>query len=296
MSSVKDSKDKDPADWKEWKKIYQNTIRHSQFEWNFAIEVIPNVKGLKPSQVIPQHPFIGRDGREYHMDFAIISERVNIAIELEGWDKTNTGTGKTKKEHDDFNRRIQDLTRLGWKVLTITNAQFMADKLGYANEIRQLMSEPQTEVVVVAKQDNSEVLDSINKLHGTVNKLRAKKSEYPPTTVVIDNSETLARLRKSGIAGFAVIAVLIAMLIFTISRNGNEPIRTPPTERPVVSSQYYEFCKDLKKDYPDGIAESQAAKDKRPKSKAKVDKSVYDTNVHLDGGYGNAPDGVFCDT
>ena len=35
---------------------------------------------------------------------------------------------------------------------------------------------------------------------------------------------------------------------------------------------------------------------KRPKSKAKVDKSVYDTNVHLDGGYGNAPDGVFCDT
>jgi hypothetical protein len=120
IGNMTESKSKDPADWKEWKKTYQNTIRHSQFEWNFAIEVIPNVKGLKPSQVIPQHPFIGRDGREYHMDFAIITERVKIAIELEGYDKTNTGKGKTRKEHDDFSRRIQDLTRLGWKVLTIT--------------------------------------------------------------------------------------------------------------------------------------------------------------------------------
>ena len=259
---MKDSKSKDPADWKEWKIIYQNTIQHSQFEWNFAIDVIPNVKGLKPSQVIPQHPFIGKDGREYHMDFAIVTERVKIAIELEGYDKTNTGTGKTKKEHDEFTRRIQDLTHLGWKVLTISNAQFMADKMGYANEIRQLMSEPQPEVVVVANQDNS---------------------------------ETLNLLKKLGAAGIAVLVALLAVLIFSLSRNGDSPSPTPPSQGIVVVAKHYSYCKDLKKDYPNGIAQSQAAKDKRPDSKAEVNKSVYDENVHLDGGFGNSPDGVFCD-
>lgn len=292
---MEDAKSKDPADWKEWKSIYQNTIRHSQFEWNFAIEVIPNVKGLKPSQVIPQHPFIGKDGREYHMDFAIVTERVKIAIELEGYDKTNTGTGKTKKEHDEFNRRIQDLTHLGWKVLTITNAQFMADKMGYANEIRQLMSEPQPEVVVVANQDNSEVLDSIKNITGMVRELALSPKENSTVTVVRDNSETLTLMKKMGAAGIAVLVALLGILIFSLSRNAGSPSPTPPSQATVVASQYFPYCKDLKKFYPNGIAQSQAAKDKRPNSKAEVNPSVYSVNVHLDGGFSNSPDGVFCD-
>jgi very-short-patch-repair endonuclease len=256
---MKDSKSKDPADWKEWKSIYQNTIRHSQFEWNFAIDVIPNVKGLKPSQVIPQHPFIGKDGREYHMDFAIVTERVKIAIELEGYDKTNTGTGKTKKEHDEFNRRIQDLTHLGWKVLTITNAQFMADKMGYANEIRQLMSEPQPEVVVVANQDNS---------------------------------ETLNLLKKLGAAGIAVLVALLAVLIFSLSRNGDSPSPTPVSKTPVVAPERFNNCEELNRKYPGGIARSQEDKDKKTWSNPVVNRSVYDANSERDGNN----DGVMCDS
>ena len=292
MSNVKDSKDKDPTDWKEWKKIYQNTIRHSQFEWNFAIEVIPNVKGLKPSQVIPQHPFIGRDGREYHMDFAIITERVKIAIELEGYDKTNTGTGKTKKEHDDFNRRIQDLTRLGWKVLTITNAQFMADKMGYANEIRQLMSEPQPEVVVVANQDNSEVLDSIKNMTGMVRKLASSPKENSTVTVVQDNSETLTLIKRMGTAGITVLVALLVILIFSLSRNGDSPSPTPGSQTPVVTPERFKNCEELNKEYPGGIARSQEDKDRKTYSNPVVNKSVYDENSERDGNN----DGVMCDS
>lgn len=102
-----------PADWSEWKKHWRTTIRHSEFEWDFAMDVIPAVIGLQPSQVTPQHPFVGIDGRQYHMDFAIVTEKVKIAIELEGFDKDNSGGGQSKKQHDEFNRRIQSLTALG---------------------------------------------------------------------------------------------------------------------------------------------------------------------------------------
>lgn len=287
-----ESKRKDPADWKEWKKTYQNTIRHSQFEWNFAIEVIPNVKGLKPSQVIPQYPFIGRDGREYHMDFAIITEKVKIAIELEGYDKTNTGTGKTKQEHDDFNRRIQDLTRLGWKPLTITNAQFMADKMGYANEIRQLMSEPQPEVVVVAHQDNSEVLDSIENISGMVRKLASSPKENSTVTVVQDNSEALSLIKRMGIAGITVLVALLAVIMFSLSRNGDSSYPSPGGQTPVVTPERFKNCEELNKVYPDGIARSQEDKDRKTYSNPVVNKAVYDANSARDGNN----DGVMCDS
>ena len=248
-----------PEDWNEWKKLYKNTIRHSQFEWNFAIDVIPEVIGLKPRQVIPQHPFIGRDGREYHMDFAIITEKVKIAIELEGYDKTNSGSGKSKKEHDDFNRRIQHLTRLGWKVLTITNAQFMSDPLGYANEIRQLMVEPQTEVVVVASQDNSETIDLI---------------------------------KKTGTAGLVVIVALIVLLIFVISKNGTESNPVATNISPVVLPATFKNCKALNLVYTNGVARDQASKDRKTYSNPTVNASVYNANRQLDGN----DDGVMCDS
>ena len=248
-----------PADWKEWKKLWKDTIRHSQFEWNFAIDVIPEVIGLKPRQVIPQHPFVGKDGREYHMDFAIITEKVKIAIELEGYDKTNSGSGKSKKEHDDFNRRIQHLTRLGWKVLTITNAQFMSDPLGYANEIRQLMVEPQTEVVVVASQDNSETIDLI---------------------------------KKTGTAGLVVIVALIVLLIFVVSNSGSGSNVSPISVSPIVTPQIFKNCKALNQVYVNGIARDQASKDRKTYSNPIVNASLYNANRQLDGN----DDGVMCDS
>jgi hypothetical protein len=128
-----------------------------------------------------------------------------------------------------------------------------------------------------------------------VHKLASSPKDNSTVTVVQDNSAALTLIKKMWTAGITVLAALLATLIFSLSRNGKSPSPTPASQATVVAVQHFDYCKDLNKVYPDGIAQSQAAKDMRPGSKAEVNKSVYDENIHLDGGYGNLPDGVFCD-
>ena len=253
------SKGQVPADWNEWKKTYQNTIRHSRFEWDFAIDVIPEVIGLKPSQVIPQYPFIGRDGREYHMDFAIISDHAKIAIELEGYDKTGNGTGKSKKEHDEFNRRIQHLTRLGWKVLPITNAQFMKDKMGYANEIRQLMAKSQPDPVVPAAITSSPI--------------QKVSSKFVVSAVSI------------------ALALAIA-IVFVFGRDSTDSDRVGIIPSQFDSGQKFRNCEELNAVFAGGVARDQASRDKKDYSNPVINESVYLANPKLDGNN----DGVMCDS
>ena len=132
------------ADWKAWQRHWRSTILDSGshgFEWNFAQYVLMQVRGLNPNEVTPQRPFTANDGRTLHIDFAIERRDIKIAIEVEGWDKTGSRQGKTKQEHDAFTRRIQSLSADGWVTLTVSNAQFMADKPFYQNQIRQLLLE-----------------------------------------------------------------------------------------------------------------------------------------------------------
>ena len=281
-----------PADWSEWRKHWRTTIRHSEFEWDFAMDVIPAVIGLQPSQVTPQHPFVGIDGRQYHMDFAIVTEKVKIAIELEGFDKDNSGSGQSKKQHDEFNRRIQSLTALGWKPLTITNAQFKSDPMHYANLIRQIILEPNSKKIIAEKQDTTEILESIKKLSGVVRKLDSTSKESPAITVVHSDSEALTSIKKIGVAGITVIAALLAALIFAFSKNGDAPPSTPVIQSPVSAPTVFKNCAALNSFYPGGVAQSQEAKDKKSYSNPIVDRSVYDANRRLDGN----DDGVFCDS
>ena len=281
-----------PADWSEWRKHWRSTIKHTEFEWDFAMDVIPAVIGLQPSQVTPQHPFVGIDGRQYHMDFAIVTEKVKIAIELEGFDKDNSGSGQSKKQHDEFNRRIQSLTALGWKPLTITNAQFKSDPMHYANLIRQIILEPNSKKIIAEKQDTTEILESIKKLSGVVRKLDSTSKESPAITVVHSDSEALTSIKKIGVAGITVIAALLAALIFAFSKNGDAPPSTPVIQSPVSAPTVFKNCAALNSFYPGGVAQSQEAKDKKSYSNPIVDRSVYDANRRLDGN----DDGVFCDS
>ena len=281
-----------PADWSEWRKHWRSTIKHTEFEWDFAMDVIPAVIGLQPSQVTPQHPFVGIDGRQYHMDFAIVTEKVKIAIELEGFDKDNSGGGQSKKQHDEFNRRIQSLTALGWKPLTITNAQFKSDPMHYANLIRQIILEPNSKKIIAEKQDTTEILESIKKLSGVVRKLDSTSKESPAITVVHSDSEALTSIKKIGVAGITVIAALLAALIFAFSKNGDAPPSTPVIQSPVSAPTVFKNCAALNSVYPGGVAQSQEAKDKKSYSNPIVDRSVYDANRRLDGN----DDGVFCDS
>ena len=256
------------------------------------MDVIPAVIGLQPSQVTPQHPFVGIDGRQYHMDFAIVTEKVKIAIELEGFDKDNSGSGQSKKQHDEFNRRIQSLTALGWKPLTITNAQFKSEPMHYAQLIRQIILEPNSEKIIVEKQDNTEILESIKKLSGVVRKLDSTSKESPATTVVHSDSEALTSIKKIGVAGITVIAALLVALIFALSKNGDTPPSTPVIQSPASTPTVFKNCAALKSDYPGGVARSQEAKDKKSYSNPIVNQSVYEANRRLDGN----DDGVICDS
>ena len=274
------------------------------------MDVIPEVIGLKPSQVTPQFPFTGGDGRQYHMDFAIHTDKVRIAIELEGFDKTNSNRGKNRKEHDDFNRRIQSLTALGWRPLTITNAQFKSDPMHYANMIRQIISEPPTETVIIANQDNSEVLKSIEKMSGMIHQIASEPPKNPttinqdnseilksiekmsgmihqiaseppknPTTPNVnqDNTKVLNSMKKIGIVGIAALAVLLAILAFTLLPNTNIP-------------KVYDNCTLLRIDYQYGVARSEEDKAKA-NSRAEVNEAVYNANSRLD----QVPqDGIAC--
>jgi hypothetical protein len=256
------------------------------------MDVIPAVIGLQPSQVTPQHPFVGIDGRQYHMDFAIVTEKVKIAIELEGFDKDNSGSGQSKKQHDEFNRRIQSLTALGWKPLTITNAQFKSEPMHYAHLIRQIMLEPNSEKIIVSKQDNTEILESIKKLSGVVRKLDSTSKGNPAITVVHSDSEVLASIKKIGVAGIIIIAALLAALIFALSKSGDTPPSSPEIQSPVSTPIVFKNCAALNSVYPGGVAQSQEAKDKKSYSNPIVDRSVYDANRRLD----RNDDGVFCDS
>ena len=140
MDKSDDQANERVSSWREWDKRWLKTItRSSGFEWNFAKKVIQIVPGLNPNSVTPQKAFVSNEGRELHMDFAIEVDGVRIAIEVEGWDKTGEQRGKNKEEHDDFNRRIQSLEADGWRVMTVTNAQFMADPGFYASQIRVML-------------------------------------------------------------------------------------------------------------------------------------------------------------
>tara|TARA_Y100000768_G_C23940817_1_gene665030 strand:+ start:125 stop:1192 length:1068 start_codon:yes stop_codon:yes gene_type:complete len=194
--------------WGEWNRKWQRTITaQSPFEWHFAIDVIQKVSGLGPNNVTPQQSFIANDGRERHMDFAIEIDGVKIAIEVEGWDKTGESRGKNKQEHDEFNRRIQSLTSQGWRVLTVTNAQFKRDPIQYIADINKILFEEQTKL-------QSGPSTTTKKSGQTPNEERNVK---PPYALM-------------GLAAIAVLGVVIGVVIWALTRD-SETVDTLETDK-----------------------------------------------------------------
>ena len=264
-----------PKTWKEWEKKYQNVIKHTRYEWDFAKDVLPHVVDLQPSQVIPQHVFINTDGYKCHMDFAVIVDNVKIAIELEGFDKTNSGRGPTKEEHGRFILRQQALTSGGWKSFPITNAQFKRDSMFYALAIRRMIlegSDPHSESV--AKTPNPPPVN---------NKTESVATAPNPPPVNNQNKQQLFIVS-------AIVLGLLAAIILLLTRTApSEVAKTTAGALPVVN---YKNCDALKEVYSGGIARSVADKERKQFSDPIVNKSVYDGNEQLDGNL----DGVMCDS
>jgi hypothetical protein len=237
-----------PADWKEFRNKHKGIIRHSKYEWDFVNDVLVNIPGLKPSQVFPQHEFVGKDGRTYHMDFAIITENVKIAIELEGFDKKGQKQGPSHADHSKQIERLQALTLNGWKAFPITNSQFKNDEHGYAIAIRQLMNT------------------------GTGSEIGSQQRD--------------SRLNKRHLAFLGLLVVLATLIVIAIVES--RPVQTPnETQSNLQTLREFKNCDLLRQQYPDGIVkDSQTLNDPRtvkPGENPLVNKELYEINSGLDG-------------
>lgn len=218
----------EPQDWREWNAKWRKVIvAQSGFEWNFATKVIQIVPGLKPSQVTPQRSFIGNDGRERHMDFGIEVGNRRIAVEVEVWDKTGEDRGKTKAEHDEFNRRVQSLTADGWEVMTVTNAQFMNDPGFYAAQIRQLL--------LPASSTDDSTPSAPNPAKGATTNEEKAAATAEEKVAATPLEETAVKPSKQGhglywVIGLVVGAIaLILILLFGIFNRIGEVSEAPPS-------------------------------------------------------------------
>ncbi len=136
-----------PRNWDEWKTKYWNLVQSQRatgsnvsYEWEFAGSVLRYVSGLPASRVIPQQEFVGENGQILHMDFGIEVNGHKIAIEVEGFDKTGSNMGKTKAEHNNWASRQRSLQAQGWKVIAITNKDFLTNPGKYQRLIEDAMT------------------------------------------------------------------------------------------------------------------------------------------------------------
>lgn len=207
--------------WADWRRKYLRTAKQSPHEWEFLRLVLQEVPGLKPSQLTPQREFVGNDGRTLHMDFGIETPHVKLAIELEGWDKTGNGQGKSKAEHDHFNRRLQSLSAQGWEVLPITNAQFHADPVHYILDISRRIDPRKFELPPVPSQLASPApVASLAPLQVTAESV---PSHTPTIQATTSNKGVIWAVIAVGLA----IAMLIGVLMMQ-----NQPETTTPASPP----------------------------------------------------------------
>lgn len=95
----------------------------SAYERLFVETVLSRIPNLDLASVTAQMPFKDRMGRQRYCDFAITEgDGVRIVIEVDGYDKTGTGTGMSKQEFKDWQRRHASLVSAGWDVLRFANA------------------------------------------------------------------------------------------------------------------------------------------------------------------------------
>lgn len=113
---------KTPGDLDAWLTQHGEQLG-SPFESLFVKSVLTRVDGLNVAALSTQYPFRDSDGRQRYCDFTVVEgDDVQLAIEIDGYDKTGSGQGMTKREFLDWQRRHASLVALGWDVLRFANA------------------------------------------------------------------------------------------------------------------------------------------------------------------------------
>ncbi|PMC13906.1 hypothetical protein CJ230_11985 [Oligella urethralis] len=107
-------------DLKSWIKNNQEKF-DSPYELMFVEKVLAFVEDLEIGTVQTQYEFYDLDGKRRFCDFVLQEGNIRIAIEIDGYDKRNTGQGMTHEDFIDWQRRQAALTAKGWHVLRFAN-------------------------------------------------------------------------------------------------------------------------------------------------------------------------------
>lgn len=97
-------------------------LKDSPFEKLFVRNVLTGVQELDFRALSAQYRFTDDSGRTRYCDFVIQEgEGVRIAIEVDGYDKRGTGTGMSRSDFVDWQRRQASLVAQGWRVIRFAN-------------------------------------------------------------------------------------------------------------------------------------------------------------------------------
>lgn len=97
-------------------------LKDSPFEELFVRNVLTRVRELDFRALSAQYRFTDDDGRTRYCDFVIQEgEGVRIAVEVDGYDKRGTGTGMSRSDFLDWQRRQASLVAQGWRVIRFAN-------------------------------------------------------------------------------------------------------------------------------------------------------------------------------
>ncbi len=129
------------AGWTTWLQAHREELeRASPYQWLFARTVLALTPGLSPVWVSTEHPFIDAHGGARRMDFAVQRpDGLRLAIEVDGYDKTGTGSGMSPGQFQDFLLRQNSLTNQGWQLLRFANTQVRDDPAGCRAQLAEAL-------------------------------------------------------------------------------------------------------------------------------------------------------------
>jgi very-short-patch-repair endonuclease len=127
------------VNWDEWLAENSKTLDESgtPFERFFVEKVLRHVPDLSPSVVEAQTHFKDLRGGSRRIDFTIQEgEHVRIALEVDGYDKTRSGTGMSREEFNKWSFRELSMSAAGWLPLRFANGLVVREPHNLIESIR----------------------------------------------------------------------------------------------------------------------------------------------------------------
>lgn len=135
-----------PLTWQQWKINHQYELQHiAGYEEAFVDNILSQLYGVSPNDVIPQYHFIDVRGNNRYIDFMIINENKGwlLPIELDGFAKLHDYGSSYDHFQDMLYRQNEIIMKFG-SILRFTNKDMYQDKKRTLAQISKKLKEQAT--------------------------------------------------------------------------------------------------------------------------------------------------------